>query len=350
VHQPLQVTLAPTLSSQQQQQLTSLVQTSRQQYAHLPTLYPLASSPINLLSTTGQNKIEIREVWAHNFYAEIKMLVELVKTYNYIAMDTEFPGVVVRPQMSYRNNNEYQYALIKSNADKLKLIQLGLSISDEQGNCLPDFCCWQFNFHFDVTQDQYAQDSLDLLIKSGIDFDKLAKFGIPWPLFGESMLTSGLLLNKNIHWLSFHSSYDFAYLARIFTNAPLPPLHTTFAQLLKVYCPIIYDIKYIMRCCDNLTGGLEKIGQSLKVARTGQQHQAGSDAMLTAAIFFKIRNVYFDGEIDNEKFCGIIYGLVSNTTPYSTPPHPLISGSNSNALTNSNNVAISVSSSTAPTR
>jgi CCR4-NOT transcription complex subunit 7/8 len=299
--------------------ITQLIQTSRQRYSNLPLICPVGSTPLNLLSSGAQNKITIRQVYATNFFSEMAILRELLPVYNYVAMDTEFPGVVARPMTNYRNANEYQYALIKANADKLKLIQLGLFLCDEQGNCLPDYCCWQFNFQFDTNTDQYAQDSLDLLIKSGIDFDKLSKYGIPFKLFGSSLLTSGLLLNKKIHWLSFHSTYDFAYLARIFTNAPLPLLHSTFTQLLKLYCPLLYDIKYLMRCCDNLTGGLEKIGQLLKVHRTGQMHQAGSDSMLTAAVFFKIRHIYFDGVINEDKFAGIIYGLSSLPTQFSTP-------------------------------
>ena len=59
----------------------------------------------------------------------------------------------------------------------LKLIQLGLTLSDENGNlptCGTDkFCIWQFNFReFNISEDIFASDSVELLRQCGIDFKK----------------------------------------------------------------------------------------------------------------------------------------------------------------------------------
>jgi hypothetical protein len=35
----------------------------------------------------------------------------------------------------------------------------------------------------------------------------------------------------------------------------------------------VYDIKYLMKFCDNLHGGLNKLAEVLKVERIGPQHQ-----------------------------------------------------------------------------
>ena len=53
----------------------------------------------------------------------------------------------------------------------LKLIQLGLTLTDGEGN-LPmignHYCMWQFNFReFSLKEDMYAQDSIALLKHSG---------------------------------------------------------------------------------------------------------------------------------------------------------------------------------------
>jgi CCR4-NOT transcription complex subunit 7/8 len=51
----------------------------------------------------------------------------------------------------------------------------------------------------------YAQDSIELLQKSGIDFRRLEHEGIDPDVFAENLITSGLVLFDNVKWVSFHS-------------------------------------------------------------------------------------------------------------------------------------------------
>jgi CCR4-NOT transcription complex subunit 7/8 len=39
-----------------------------------------------------------------------------------------------------------------------------------------------------------------------------------------------------------------------------------------------------------------------KVARIGPQHQAGSDSLLTCTTFFKMRQMFFEDKIDDQKY------------------------------------------------
>ena len=93
--------------------------------------------------------IQIREVWDSNLEFEFALIQEIVDKYPYVAMDIEFPGIVLCPIGSFKTNSEYNYETLKMNVDLLKLIQLGLTFSEE-GN-LPICeegrpCIWQFNF------------------------------------------------------------------------------------------------------------------------------------------------------------------------------------------------------------
>ncbi|KAG5459715.1 MAG: ribonuclease H-like domain-containing protein, partial [Olpidium bornovanus] len=135
----------------------------------------------------------IREVWADNLDGEMAVLRDLVDTYPYLAMDTEFPGVVARPIGNFRTSADYHYQTLRCNVDLLKIIQLGITLADERGNLPPGVCTWQFNFKFSIQDDMYAQDSIDLLTKSGIDFQKHEDYGIDVRDFGELLMMSGLV-------------------------------------------------------------------------------------------------------------------------------------------------------------
>jgi len=277
----------------------------------------------NILTMTA-SKVNAKEmfvdVWAHNLHQELARIMDIVDDYPYIAMDTEFPGVVARPIGSFKNSHDYHYQTLKCNVDLLKIIQLGLSFCDEEGNLLPGTCTWQFNFKFNLSEDMYAQDSIDLLAKSGIEFKEHDSKGIDVNDFGEILMTSGIVLNEDIKWISFHSGYDYGYLLKVLTCQALPKQEGQFFDLLHTYFPCVYDIKYLMKSCENLKGGLQKVAEQLQVERIGPQHQAGSDSLLTAATFFKMRNVFFENKIDDDKYMGFLFGLGEKHTSLALPP------------------------------
>lgn len=50
----------------------------------------------------------------------------------------------------------------------------------------------------------FAQESIDLLQNSGIQFKKHEEEGIEVYEFAELLMTSGIVLSENVKWLSFH--------------------------------------------------------------------------------------------------------------------------------------------------
>ena len=273
-----------------------------------PTLIPGQAHIIQqqqLFSSTP----EIRDVYADNLHQAMDELIELIDDYPFIAMDTEFPGVVARPVGNFKSASDYTYQTLRCNVDLLRIIQLGITLSDEHGRRPPNVHTYQFNFYFNMEQDMHAQDSIDLLAKSGIDFAKLARGGVPVDEFGERLVSSGLVLNPKIRWISFHSAYDFGYLLKLLTCDALPVEETAFQSQLRIFFPVIFDIKYMMKSCRGLKGGLQDVADEVGVERIGPQHQAGSDALLTSETFFKLRSIYFGGEVDTERFGHCLFGL-----------------------------------------
>ncbi|KAE9452163.1 hypothetical protein C3L33_15936, partial [Rhododendron williamsianum] len=267
---------------------------------------------VALAHLAKSDSIQIREVWKENLDEEFALIRDIVDDYPFIAMDTEFPGVVLRPVGAFKNINDYNYQTLKDNVDMLKLIQLGLTFSDENGNlptCGTDkYCIWQFNFReFSVSEDIFANDSIELLRQCGIDFKKNNEMGIEANRFGELLMSSGIVLNDNVHWVTFHSGYDFGYLLKLLTCRDLPDTQAGFFDLINMYFPMLYDIKHLMKFCNSLHGGLNKLAELLEVERIGICHQAGSDSLLTSCAFKKLKDNFFNGS--TEKYAGVLYGL-----------------------------------------
>jgi CCR4-NOT transcription complex subunit 7/8 len=227
------------------------------------------------------------------------------------------------------------------------MIQLGVTLFSPEGelpptatpensgptyvnNLAPAPCTWQFNFRFSLEDDMYAQESTSMLAKAGIDFSLHEKNGIDPLEFGALLISSGLVLLDDVHWISFHSGYDFGYLMKIMLCRPLPDDEEEFHQLLNTFFPSLYDIKYLMKHAGRnqavndspLTSaaaqilanlgqksGLQDIADELGVKRVGIAHQAGSDSLVTGEIFWKMRQLVFNGNIDEAKYSGQIWGL-----------------------------------------
>lgn len=292
------------------------------------------------MPSIAQTEHGIKDVWHSNLEEEFRKIRHVVQQYKYVAMDTEFPGVVARPIGEFRNAADYQYQLLRCNVDLLKIIQCGITFFDENGHCPSPVSTWQFNFKYSLTDDMFAQESIDLLQNSGIQFKKHEDEGIDVYEFAELLTTSGIVLSDNVQWLSFHSGYDFGYLLKLLTDQPLPSEESEFFEYLRIYFPNIYDVKYLMKSCKNLKGGLQEVAEQLEIERIGPQHQAGSDSLLTGAAFFKMREMFFEDNIDDAKYCGHLYGLgtsyVQNGTGYEmnvfgTPNHNSVSHEETNS-------------------
>lgn len=257
--------------------------------------------------TDTQTENEIRNVWKHNLEEEIELLSEKIQEYPYISMDTEFPGVIAKPIGTFSTQTLYTYNQLRCNVSLLSLIQLGVSLSNEKGE-KPVPSTWQFNFHFDKEGSMSAQESMHILEQAGIDFNRLHKDGINIEIFAELITTSGLLMNKALKWISFHSSYDFGYFIKAITGEDLPATIEEFSYILSKVFPYFYDIKYLINTLGK-KGGLQDLADELLVEREGVQHQAGSDALLTLKVFHTLKTEIIPDAEQNAKYKCKLFGI-----------------------------------------
>ncbi|CAK8544126.1 unnamed protein product [Lathyrus sativus] len=281
-------------------------------------LASLAVSSVPLSPRQNHTAVITRSVWSSNLDQEFRLLRSVIDLYPLISMDTEFPGVVIGsdPGDPFRDSADTLYSVLKANVDRLNLIQIGLTLSDHTGD-LPNFgtdqlFIWEFNFKdFDVGRDDFAMDSIELLRRQGINFEKNRKLGIDSFRFAELMMSSGLVCDPSVNWVTFHSAYDFGYLVKLLTHRDLPEDLDEFLRVVMVFFgDKVFDVKHLLKFCSNLHGGLDGICRSMKVDRlTGKSHQAGSDSLLTLHAFQNIIELYFEKAEGFVKYGGVLYGL-----------------------------------------
>lgn len=293
-------------------------------HGYQPQQYrPVQGGPLPVISPSPM----IRDVWADNLEEEFKVIRELVEEYPYVAMDTEFPGVVLKAVGHFTTAHEHYYQSLKLNVNALKIIQVGITLLNERGE-VPDKCCtWQFNFHFCVQEDVYAVDSIEMLKLGGLNFDHFESHGIDMHLFSELLYSSGLVMNPRVKWIVFHGGFDFAYLVKGLRNENMPDSEEAFLQMFHRLFPSIYDVKYLLRLTDVMpNAGLDYLAEYLSVKRLGTAHQAGSDSLMTGHCFFKLIRDKFPKGLP-ESANGVLFNLIED--PVSTGNTPMTPFANS---------------------
>jgi CCR4-NOT transcription complex subunit 7/8 len=255
---------------------------------------------------------------------------------------------------SFQGKGDYHYQCLRCNVDLLKVIQLGITLFTEDGEQPPSTshssdngmdmpgnrryngggqllpCTWQFNFKFSLTDDMYSEQHIESMKQAGIQFGRLEVDGIDQTEFASLLISSGLVCDEDVRWIIFRGGYDLGYLTKLMLCQPLPDDEREFDMLVKKYFPSIYDVKHLMKhavkqhsmgqltpmdsaCSEILAkfeqkASLDNAAEAFKVKRQGNSHQAGSDALVTGKVFFKMRERIYNGEIGDEHI-GVVWGL-----------------------------------------
>ncbi|XP_054793134.1 probable CCR4-associated factor 1 homolog 6 [Prosopis cineraria] len=266
----------------------------------------------------SDDSVQIVDVWKENIKQEFDFIIDAIKIYPYVSLDTKFSGSL----FTVRN-----YGALTGNLGLAKLIQVGLTLSNENGQCPMingQRVCWQFKFcEFIPKRDPKSRDMIDALRDSGMDLEKNQKDGVTYSDFAELLMSSGLVMRDEVSWITFQGSSHFGYLVKLLTAAGkknLPETEQEFMEILNFCFPVFYDVKHLIRSSTNVNlhqhggGELEDVARFLEVEeRVGPAaagDQAGSDSLLTSIVFNKLKHdpQYFNGAIP-ETCRGFLPGL-----------------------------------------
>ena len=105
-----------------------------------------------------------------------------------------------------------------------------------------------------------------MLQDAGINFDNLKQEGIEPLVLGDYLTSSGLVLNEDARWITFHGAFDYAYLIKILINQKLPDTYDSYKSITSQYFPTTYDTKIIANEADDIKGtSLQKLGNEFGV-------------------------------------------------------------------------------------
>ncbi|VVB04743.1 unnamed protein product [Arabis nemorensis] len=243
-----------------------------------------------------------REVWTWNRKKEMSLIQDCLRNHRFIAIDTEFPGSL---RETSKDATDYErYNNMRFSVDKTKLIQLGLTLFDAEGRIGGT---WEINFSdFGETGDARNEKSIEFLKRNGLDLEKIREQGISIQGF-FSEFRRILQRTMNVTWVTFHGSYDIAYLLKGITGESLPVTSERFAEALARALGSVYDLKVMAGRFEGLGSrlGLQSLAHELGLNRVGIAHHAGSDSELTARVFDRMAPICHNIQ-ESE---GFVYGL-----------------------------------------
>eukprot|EP00438_Fugacium_kawagutii_P029465 Skav209232 [mRNA] locus=scaffold293:315308:323742:- [translate_table: standard] len=225
--------------------------------------------------------------------------IAMVSTEKYVHFAFLFKGVL--QENAWKKSAETHYKVMKEGVELLPVIQIGLAIGSRYGQCLG---AWNFNLNFNLATDHHtdAQLAVKFLAACGVDFERHALEGVEpgclgallqcsatWSSLAAYLGCAGEMIS--CRWVTFAGMADLAYLMQLMQPTGLPETLSEFEVLLEDFCTGHQELRDWLPF-----GSLSTLAQRHGVIRCGQEHTAGSDAMVTLELFFQTETRAEDGE------------------------------------------------------
>ncbi|XP_031473035.1 probable CCR4-associated factor 1 homolog 10 [Nymphaea colorata] len=256
----------------------------------------------------------LRQVWEENFYREQEFIRQVVLRHNYVTVATRViplptaPSPASSPAGATLPTSDENYAFFRQRANAMRLLQLGLTFSDEGGNLPKDPMTgerytWEFNVKVAKSMDEIDAVFRQHLTEKGMDVDYNMKNAIHPDVLCIGLWCMDTLMKERIRWVVFSGWAAFSPLLNIMrAEEQLPERREAFLDLVKLYFPKFYEVRQLMSGC-GLSGTLEETANVLGAGVTDGEmfNQAGPDSLLTLLVFLGLRKRHFGRGIPEEQ-------------------------------------------------
>ncbi|CAN6457348.1 unnamed protein product [Victoria cruziana] len=266
---------------------------------------------------SGMKSATLREIWEDNFYREQEFIRQVVVQHNYVTVATRVIPVAaaVGPASSSsdaptgtRQTLDENYAFFRQRSDAVRLLQIGLTFSDEGGNLPKDpatgeRCIWELNVKVAKSVEEIDDSFRQHLTEKGVDVDFNMKHAIHPDVLCIGFWCMDALMKERIRWVVFRAGAAFGPLLNIMREAEkLPERREDFLDVVKLYFPKFYEVRRMMAAC-GLSGTIQEVAKVLGVAVTEGQmfNQAGPDSLLTLQVFLGLRKRHFRQGIPEDR-------------------------------------------------
>jgi CCR4-NOT transcription complex subunit 7/8 len=212
----------------------------------------------------------------------------------YIGIDLEYLAHATTDTKLKPFTAEQWYSSLQDYVNNGSVAQIGLALVFEEKDHTEVFT-YEINLIVDEENGNFHETALEFLKKHGHNLSKHKEMGILPEWVYAGLLRHLPFGNDNVVWIAYHGDRDIAFFLRLMEGGgegvQLPSLLGSFCHHFNENFPHYYDVKVLAQLVKQ--GFNRKLttlagADYLNVKRTGGDHHAGCDALLTLQCFGKI--------------------------------------------------------------
>uniref|UniRef100_A0ACD5TD17 Uncharacterized protein n=1 Tax=Avena sativa TaxID=4498 RepID=A0ACD5TD17_AVESA len=243
-------------------------------------LHILSDVPIQTI--TRQN--------SHTMFRRIKDSIAHRTGDLHIALDLEYVAAASTVTSRPHTLSDW-YLSLKDYIDNGALVQIGLVLLFDTP-ITPRVHAYEINICIDTSEEEYSSNSVDFLVSHGHNLDEYKNTGVLEEWLFVDLIRRLPLNDDTVTWVTFHGDKDIGFIMKLALGGCrglLPHNRSLFMLHAKDMFPVLYDCRVLAQLVIlGFSGSLNKLAEFLDIQRTGEQHFAGSDALVTLGCFARI--------------------------------------------------------------